>query len=137
MACWSSTGVSAWPAGRPSPACLNTRTASQFYPFQPATKQRMASPQLGPTPLVSSGGDRSCAVLGCGEVRLAAPSLEFSLPLCAAHETTVQRLLSARSRQLAELAEECRKTIVQGPTRKTRQGRELERPDGSRFPFIR
>ena len=26
MACWSSKGVSAWPAGRPSPACLNTRT---------------------------------------------------------------------------------------------------------------
>ena len=24
MACWSSKGVSAWPAGRPSPACLNT-----------------------------------------------------------------------------------------------------------------
>ena len=83
-----------------------------------------------------SGGDRSCAVLGCREVRLAAPSLEFALPLCAAHETTVQRLLSARSRPLAEVAEECRKTIVQGPTRKTRQGRELERPDGSRFPFI-
>ena len=26
MACWSSKEVSAWPAGRPSPACLNTRT---------------------------------------------------------------------------------------------------------------
>ena len=37
------------------------------------------------------------------------------------------RRMSARSRPLAELAEECRKTIVQGPTRKTRQGRELER----------
>ena len=53
MACWSSKGVSAWPAGRPSPACLNTRTfvltsASQFYPEEPAPKKRMASPQVQP-----------------------------------------------------------------------------------------
>ena len=46
MACWSSKGVSAWPAGRPSPACLNTRTfvltsASSFYPFLDSAKQRL------------------------------------------------------------------------------------------------